>query len=79
MLESIQAGLKLNGASQLINSSGKYVPLSTALPFNLKQDRTSECDELKDGRPHERCMANVLVEHRLHLEPHEIFPENTHI
>lgn len=47
----------------------------TGLPFNLKQDRTSECDELKEGRPHERCMANILVEHHLPLEPHEIFPE----
>lgn len=54
-------------------------PLLTCLPFILKQDRTREYNELKEGRPRERWMANVLVEHNLRLKPHEIFPENTHI
>lgn len=54
-------------------------PLLTCLPFILKQDRTREYDGLKEGRPRERWMANVLVEHNLCLKPHEIFPENTHI
>lgn len=54
-------------------------PHWTGLPFNLKQDRTSECDHLREWGPQERYMANVLVERHLLLELHEIFPENTHI
>lgn len=54
-------------------------PLLTHLLFILKQDRTREYEVLKEGRPRERRMVNVLVEHNLCLKPYEIFPENTHI